>query len=762
MLRDTPPGENAALTGDPASPNPGDADWSKMARAAYEASTNWLRGSRRSGWADSLRMFQGNHPAGSKYLGVDYRYRSRLFRPKTRAMIRKTEATTAAAFFSNKRVATIEAENEDDPRQMASARLKQELINYRLEKSIPWFLICIGARQDCETYGICVSRQYWKYEERCIGVKRQPAMDEFGQPLLDDMGIAKQDEFQYFEVAADHPDIELIAPDNFRYDPACDWARPVESSPYLIQRIPMYVGKVKEKMEVDPATGKSEWKPYPDNAILSSKGIDDDTTRLTREHNRMSSMESQASSVRDFDIAWVHLNTIRWKGTDYVFFTLGPDKLLTEPRPHVEVYGTQKRPYRIGYTNLEAHRNYPASKIELTMPLQAQANDTANLRLDALKLSMQPRALVKSGSPAANSLADFRMFMPGKPILVNAMDDVQWDKPPDPSAASLAEQDRINADFDELSGTASQSLATTPGAANETLGGMEMLAGTAGSIGEYELRLFVETWVQGVIEDLVDLEERLEEDEVVLQFAGTKAKLYQQYTLDDETTNWMLSQKATTTIDVGIGATNPMTRLSQLKTGAEMLTSLFGPSVGAGLVWDEVCAEIFGGMGFAEGKRFFVEGFDPHQAQMQMEQSKANIIPGVDPTRMQQEQLKSQTSLQETEMKTSSQERIAAMKNTPQGVSFDPVKLHIEQFKGENDARIAAMNAESSERQAMIRLNQERLKQVAETQRATMEQQNALKGHVIRTLPAVHAKLLVAHHDRQSAERIARMSGSAS
>lgn len=60
-LRDTPPGENAALTGDPAAKGPDDVDWSGMARAAFDASTSWINGSRRAKWSDSLRQFQGEH-----------------------------------------------------------------------------------------------------------------------------------------------------------------------------------------------------------------------------------------------------------------------------------------------------------------------------------------------------------------------------------------------------------------------------------------------------------------------------------------------------------------------------------------------------------------------------------------------------------------------------------------------------------------------------------------------------------------------------
>ncbi len=744
-MRDTPPGESADLTGGDAGTTPDQPDWAAMARAADEASTSWLNSSRRSAWSDSLAIFQGRHPSGSKYHGGDYRYRSRLFRPKARAAVRKTEAATAQAFFSNEDVCAIEAENPDDPQQQASAVLMKHILQVRLTKHIPWFLTVVGARQDCRLYGLCVSRQYWKYEEKLL--RKVPKMDEFGSQMLDAEGNPEHDEV--YRIAADHPDIELIAPDNFRFDPGCDWTRPIDSSPYLIQRIPMFVGDVKEKMR------SGEWKEYPDNAIVGRNSAEDDATKRSREHNRQPSDNAQPGAIHDFDIAWVHLNTMRYQGKDYVFYTLGADKLLTDPKPHAEVYGTEKRPYAMGFDNLEAHRNYPAAMMELTRDLQAQANDTVNLRLDALKLSLQPRVKIKASSTAAKDIADLRVFMPGKPIIVQNMDDFDWDKAPDVSQASFLEQDRINGDFDELSGSTSQSLSTTPGAANETLGGMELLNGAAGAIGEYELRLFKETWVEEVIRQIVDLEQRLEEDPEVLMLAGQQGKLVQKYGID-EITDEMLAQGLTVRVNVGIGATNPITRLTQFKMVAQMLAELFGPAVASGLVFDEVCNVAFGAMGQASGKRFFKEGFDPHQAAMELEQSK-QPPPYIDPHKMEEVQIKAEVDLQKTQMQTDSAERIAAMHYGGDANQPDMTKLSEAEIKAAAQLRLEAIKTAGHERVASINYQREMGKQQEETNRARMQHQRDHNSDLIRTLPPTMAKLLMAHHDRLSAERIAKM-----
>jgi hypothetical protein len=66
-----------------------------------------------------LRAFQSKHPADSKYNSEAYKFRSRLFRPKTRSVIRKNEAAIAAAFFSNVDVVNVSAADEKNQVQVA-------------------------------------------------------------------------------------------------------------------------------------------------------------------------------------------------------------------------------------------------------------------------------------------------------------------------------------------------------------------------------------------------------------------------------------------------------------------------------------------------------------------------------------------------------------------------------------------------------------------------------------------------------------------
>jgi hypothetical protein len=69
-----------------------DDKWLKAAKDAFSGSTTYVDANYRKKWEDALSMFQSKHPAGSKYLTDTYKHRSKLFRPKTRSVVRRHEA----------------------------------------------------------------------------------------------------------------------------------------------------------------------------------------------------------------------------------------------------------------------------------------------------------------------------------------------------------------------------------------------------------------------------------------------------------------------------------------------------------------------------------------------------------------------------------------------------------------------------------------------------------------------------------------------
>ena len=143
-------------------PQPAVPDWLTIARDAFVGSTNYFDNSIRYDIEQDIRQFQSVHPAGSKYLTDTFRARSHFFRPKTRSAIRKGEATAAEALFATEDVLSVAAEDDENPVQQASAAVMKEILQYRLTKTIPWFLTAVASYQEAQAVGVVVSYQCWE------------------------------------------------------------------------------------------------------------------------------------------------------------------------------------------------------------------------------------------------------------------------------------------------------------------------------------------------------------------------------------------------------------------------------------------------------------------------------------------------------------------------------------------------------------------------------------------------------------------------
>ena len=638
-----------------------DEDAKRLGNETWHASTNWINASRRARWNDSLRSFASLHPSGSKYLSGDYRFRSTLFRPKTRAMVRRDEAATASAFFSNEDVVSVTAGDDDDPEQLASAEILKALMQYRLsdappDQRIPWFQTVVGARQDCEVMGVAIAKVGWEYEERFLGTKLRPVVG----------GIP--DEFEsidLYEKVKDRPFINLLAPENFRFDPGCDWRDPVAASPYLIELDPVYIQDALERME-STRGAPPEWNRIAASALRGSNDLSDDVTRRTRENGRVPGKDADAGAVLDFDICWTRVHVMRWGGQDWVYRSLASTgALLENPRPIKDVFLHGKRPYVVGNVVLETHKSYPSSKVELTTDLQRAMNQDWNSRFDAVMLALQPRQFVREGS--GQDANDLRTFMPGKVVWVNAKpgepltNSITWDRPPSPDAAAYEEQDRINVDWDDLTG-APNAVTQASQIQQQSATGMALMSGEASGLSEYELRLFAETFVDRTLQLLIHVLQAYESDPVVLALAGKKAQLFQRYGIN-QITDDLLNRGVTVRCNVGIGATNPAMKLKNFATGADILGKIFGPSAAMGANFEEVSKEVFALLGYKDGARFFQPGFDPRVVMLQQQLAKATKggpqSAPPDPGKVQAVQVQTQGKLQEQQMKSATDEKVA-------------------------------------------------------------------------------------------------------
>ena len=594
--------------------NAPDADrpWLKLARDANTKATNYFDNNYRKNIEDGLRMFQSRHPRDSKYNADAYKYRSRIFRPKTRSVVRKHEATAALAFFTNPDAMNVDPMLQDDPAQVMSALINKELLAYRLDKSIPWFLTVIGGFQDAMVCSLVASFQYWDYrtkkETRTVtGYNEQFAEVEFEEEI--DVPVS------------DKPCCDLLPLENICFDPAAKWYDVARTSPYLILKMPMYLRDVLDHME-QPTGG---WRKYTRDEILSARITSDEAqVRLARNDNR-EDPEQQTSEVNEFDVVMVHLNFINVDGTDHAFYTLKDERMLTDPLPTGEMFRhcdqPGDRPVVIGFCVLETHKAKPEALIMLGRDLQSEANEVANQRLDNVKYVLNKKAIIRRGANV--DIEAWLRNVPGSAVMANDVEkDIRTIDYQDVTSSAYAEQDRINVDYDELLGNFAQSSVMTNRRMNETVGGMRMIAQGANLLTEYTIRVYVETWMEPVLRQLVKMEQYYETDEVILAIAAKRAGVYQQMGMSPQL-DAILRQELTTTIHVGMGATDPDTRFQRFiqATGAYTQFVTQGPP---DLNATEFRKELYGLAGFKDAERFFGKQ-DPNliKAQQMLQQAEA-------------------------------------------------------------------------------------------------------------------------------------------
>lgn len=588
----------------------GQTDWLRVSKDSYDASTSYMDANWRKAWERNIALFQSKHPTGSKYNTEAYKQRSRLFRPKTKSAVRKNEAAAAAAFFSNVDVISAEPQNKADPAQALAAEIMNPLINYRLTEKdqIPWYLTLIGAFQEAQVVGVICSYQYWEFEEKTETVY-QPLTDDTGQQMMDADGNALAYEAQQSTVIKDKPCIELIPVENYRFAPSAGWTDPVNTSPYFIRKVPLYADDVRQKMKA------GKWKEYSDGEIRAAMA-DYDTTRQAREAKRQDPLGEHTESLKEFETIWCHENFIRLGGEEVVFWTLGTQHMLSDPTPLATAYPHMKgkRPFALGVATIEAHKPMPESLVGIGYELQKESNEITNQRMDNVRLVLNKKWIIRRGKQVDS--AALMKNVPGAAILADDPEgdirELTW---PDVTGSAYQEQDRLNIDFDELVGAFTQSSVQTNRKMNETVGGMQLAAAGASALTEYTIRTFTETWVETALNQLALLEAYYEDDEQLLNMIASGSDMLKQYgiqQIDPE----MLKQPMTVRVNVGMGATDPLTKQSKFTNAMAAYSQIMASVPDADA--QSVRKEVFGLVGYKDGSRFFKDAQqNPEVAQLQ-------------------------------------------------------------------------------------------------------------------------------------------------
>lgn len=523
-----------------------DGDWVKLFQSANRVATTHHDTKLKTSWARNLRAFQNRHMQGSKYDTYRYSKRSKLFKTKTRSAVRKNIATTAAAIFSTEDVVSVTAERPGDKLQATTARFLHACLNFRLDRTNrwagpSWFQTVCGARQDTQIQGICVSKQYWEYEERVyetivdvptvapmLDAEGMPVIDlATGEPMMTTVDVKETE--QEIEIARDRLMITLIPPEHAKIDPTGDWRDPIQEGGFLIIDFPMRIDDVehivKQQADRNPMGGKA-WRTVDVKALQTARSErDSEAASVRRARGDGVDRYEQAFRGKDNNIIWLHECFHRRDGEDWHWWMLGESILLSDPRPTIESYPALKgeRPYVRGLGEVESHKTHPMAPVESWQQAQMEINDITNLTLDALKMGISPITKIRRGRGV--DLKQVQNRGPDAAIMLQDLDDVTFDRSPDPSPNGANYVNILSNDFDELAGVFSGSSVASNRALNETVGGMRMLSTSANALTEYDLRVFCETWMEACLSQCVRLLAYYESDETVIKVAGENAGL---------------------------------------------------------------------------------------------------------------------------------------------------------------------------------------------------------------------------------------------
>lgn len=580
-------------------------DFLLLVREAETQAARYVAQVNRRAWSQSMRAFNNEHYLGSKYTTTDYRNRSKIFRPKTRSAVRKDMAAVAASLFANIDAINCLAGNEGDIRQRGAAAVMEELINYRTDRSsgkasLPWFAVAMGSRQDALVTGICLSKQSWKLELR-EDDKAQPSPDGTKTWVID----------------VDRPDSQLIPPENVVIDPSADWTNPIQSASYVIIKWPMQLQEI-QRLQRNPIR---PWKKVSASQLLANSDAGTtDTSAIRRARELGIDRYDETQTGRKFQIVWVYEVFMRVDGVDYTFWSCGDRAYLTDPEPTRKVYPEQfgERPLTFGLGHLDAHRLFPMSPVESWQQYQMELNEIANLTLDATKQNVMPISKIRRGRQV--DLDQVKKRSSGSSIMVQEPDDVTWETPPSfpPQVAEVTRE--LELEMDDLAGQFNGQTAENNNALSRTLGGLKLVSGSANSLQEFDIRVWIETWAAPTLAQIVRLEQYYEHDDVILGICGDRAGLMKKYginTIDDS----LLEQEIVVRVSVGLGAGDPQQRLMKFSNATQIVLPILqsSPEFASGartIDVDAVCDEVFGAAGYRDGGARFFKAGQPHQDPM--------------------------------------------------------------------------------------------------------------------------------------------------
>jgi hypothetical protein len=464
----------------------------------------------------------------------------------------------------------------------------------------------MGARSGrADHFGICLSKQAWKLEFRKETKTTMEVSPETGMPTK-----VITDEYTPF---IDRPNVDLIPPENFTIDPAADWTDPVQSAAYIIIKWPMQIDDVRTRQDspVNP------WNEVSDGLLEAAVEESNDASAIRSARESGQDRLKSVNTNKTFRLVWVWEVYMRIGGQDYTFMSLSDKAFLTDPRPVKDVYPEQggERPLVLGYGTLEAHRIFPMSSVESWQMMQIEINDLINLSLDAIKQNVMPVSKVRRGRQI--DLDQVKKRASGSSIMVSQPDDVTWERPPDiPQSVPMFMRD-IELEMDDLAGQFNAQSVEHNNAVSRTLGGLKLVSGSASTVQEMDIRVWIETWCNPVLAQLVRLEQHYEHDAIILGLCGDRAELWSKHGVD-QINDDLMANEVTIRVNIGLGMGDPQARMQRFQTAASLAMPILQQCkefVSGELQVDPyaVMDEIFGAAGYRDGGKRFIKKGEPQQ-----------------------------------------------------------------------------------------------------------------------------------------------------
>jgi hypothetical protein len=224
---------------------------------------------------------------------------------------------------------------------------------------------------------------------------------------------------------------------------------------------------------------------------------------------------------------------------------------------------------------------------------------------------------------------------PNSHILVTRLDDIDFARPVDIPQSVIVGMEKLDVDMDDLAGQFNAGSVQTNRTLNDTVGGLKLIAGASNAVQEFDIRLWIETWAEPALAQVVRLEQYYESDEIILGVCGQRAQLWQKHGVN-RITDDLMDHQVTIRINAGLGVGDPQQRLAKFRDATAVAAPLLAQSKEfqsgqVSLNIEEVMNEVFGAVGYRDGGKRFITVAPPNpqmaqQAQMQQGLALQNML----------------------------------------------------------------------------------------------------------------------------------------